>query len=82
MSIEREPWFEPKRSGLGLTPVTWQGWCATFAFVAVIFATAGVIVGLVHDSLTAVAGILVVTGVELAAFVPFTYRHAGSRDGF
>ncbi|MFA5969706.1 MAG: hypothetical protein WC816_10765 [Sphingomonas sp.] len=26
-------WFAPKRYGLGATPVTWQGWALTMAFV-------------------------------------------------
>lgn len=26
-------WFAPKRYGLGSTPVTWQGWAVTLAFV-------------------------------------------------
>jgi hypothetical protein len=29
-------WFAPKAYGYGATPVTWQGWLATFAFAAVI----------------------------------------------
>lgn len=28
-------WFRPKRFGYGATPVSWQGWAATAAFVAV-----------------------------------------------
>jgi hypothetical protein len=31
-------WFKPKRYGYGATPVTWQGWCATAAFVVVFVA--------------------------------------------
>ncbi|MDF7775138.1 hypothetical protein P1X14_07760 [Sphingomonas sp. AOB5] len=27
-------WFRPKRYGWGATPVTWQGWAATFALIA------------------------------------------------
>jgi len=27
------PWFRPKRSGLGLTPSSWQGWLATVLYV-------------------------------------------------
>ena len=27
-------WFVPKRFGWGAMPVTWQGWTATFVFVA------------------------------------------------
>ena len=27
-------WFKPKSHGYGATPVTWQGWVATLAYVA------------------------------------------------
>ena len=29
-------WFRPKTVGWGLTPITWQGWCYTLAWAAVI----------------------------------------------
>mgnify|MGYP006969599056 CR=1 FL=1 len=29
-------WFEPKKVGWGLTPVTWQGWVYTAAWVGVL----------------------------------------------
>ncbi len=35
-SVRPGYWFRPKRFGLGAVPVTWQGWAATFAFVAVL----------------------------------------------
>ena len=28
-----QPWFRPKRYGLGLTPSSWQGWLLTGAYV-------------------------------------------------
>jgi hypothetical protein len=31
-------WFKPKRVGFGVTPVTWQGWIATFCLVALFIA--------------------------------------------
>jgi hypothetical protein len=74
--MDREPWFQPKRTGLGLTPITWQGACLTLLIPLVLFATAGVIVAFVHDPATAILTILVATGTELAVFIPFTYRHA------
>jgi hypothetical protein len=82
MNHEREPWFVPKPSGLGLTPVTWQGWCATLLFMFAIFATVGVIFRLVHDPATATISILLATAAELAVFIPFSYRHASSRSDF
>lgn len=33
-------WFRPKMFGWGAVPVTWQGWAATLAFVAVAAAIA------------------------------------------
>jgi hypothetical protein len=73
--MDPEPWFQPKRSGLGLRPITWQGVCVTLLMLLVIFATVGVIVAVVKDPAMAVLSILVVTGAELAVFIPFTYRH-------
>ncbi|HEY4215806.1 MAG TPA: hypothetical protein VGM67_01640 [Gemmatimonadaceae bacterium] len=29
----RAAWFRPKTLGWGVTPVTWQGWAATFGLV-------------------------------------------------
>ena len=74
--MEREPWFQPKRSGLGLTPITWQGVCVTLFMLLVVFATVGVIVAFVHDPGIALLAILAITGAELAVFIPFSYRHA------
>ena len=74
--MDREPWFQPKRTGLGLTPITWQGVCVTLLIMLVLFATVGVTVAFVHNPLTAVLVILAATGAELAVFIPFTYRHA------
>jgi hypothetical protein len=74
--MDREPWFQPKRTGLGLTPITWQGACLTLLIPLVLFATGGMIVAFVHDPATAILRILVATGTELAVFLPFTYRHA------
>lgn len=31
------PWFRPKRYGLGFTPVSWQGWVLTGAYVGAVF---------------------------------------------
>ena len=74
--MDPEPWFQPKRSGLGLTPIAWQGVCATLLIMVILVATAGVIVAMVRDPATAVLAILVTTGAELAVFIPWTYRHA------
>ena len=34
------PWFGPRRYGWGLTPISWQGWVLTGAYVAAVFALA------------------------------------------
>lgn len=74
--MDSEPWFQPKRNGLGLAPITWQGTYATLLILVVIFATVGLIVAFVRDPGTAVLAILGTTGAELAVFIPWTYRHA------
>ena len=74
--MDQEPWFQPKRTGLGLTPITWQGVCVTVFIVVVIFATVAIVVSVIHDPPTAIITILVSTGAELAILIPFTYRHA------
>ena len=30
-------WFEPRRGGWGWTPISWQGWAITFAFIVLAF---------------------------------------------
>src|SRR5262249_22091403 len=80
MTVQKEPWFEVRRSGHGLTPTTWQGWCVTLVIMAVLLASVQVVLYLVHDPSNAVLLILVVTAIELAAFIPFTYRHAKSPE--
>ena len=38
-------WFKPKSHGYGATPVTWQGWVATVAYVAFVVGLSLFIVG-------------------------------------
>jgi hypothetical protein len=76
MTERREPWFKRKGSGYGLTPTTWQGWCVTLVIMAVLLASVQAVLYLVRDPLNAVILILVITAIELAFFIPFTYRHA------
>ncbi|MGA7670131.1 MAG: hypothetical protein WBW04_06900 [Nitrolancea sp.] len=33
---EKRHWFGPKRTGLGVSPQTWQGWVIVLAVVAAI----------------------------------------------
>ena len=80
MTEQRELWFEIRRNGYGLTPITWQGWCTTFAILVVLLASVQVILYLVRDPATTVLVIFVVTAIELAVFIPFTYRHAKSPE--
>jgi hypothetical protein len=76
--MDQEPWFQPKAAwrGAGLTPIAWQGWCVTILMMVVLFATAGVVVATVYDPASVILAILVLTGLELAVFIPFMYRHA------
>ena len=32
-------WFEPRRGGWGWTPIRWQGWAITLAFIALALRT-------------------------------------------
>jgi membrane protein YdbS with pleckstrin-like domain len=80
MTEQKEPWFEVRRSGYGLTPTTWQGWCVTLVIMAVLLASVQVVLYLVRDPANAVILILIVTAIELAVFIPFTYRHAKSPE--
>ena len=34
------PWFGPRRYGWGLTPISWQGWVLTGAYVVTVFVLA------------------------------------------
>ena len=34
------PWFGPKRYGWGFTPISWQGWVLTGAYVVAVFVLA------------------------------------------
>ncbi|MBR9676521.1 hypothetical protein GOV04_00075 [Candidatus Woesearchaeota archaeon] len=34
--MKDKPWFKQKTYGLGATPITWQGWATTFAFIGLI----------------------------------------------
>ena len=36
-------WFKPKTHGYGATPVTWQGWVASGAFVALVIVVTRVV---------------------------------------
>lgn len=74
--MDQEPWFKPKRSGLGLTPITWQGGLVTILIMVVLLGTVALIVRLVHDPLTAIITILIATVVELTVSIPYTYRRA------
>jgi hypothetical protein len=38
--VAGRPWFGPRRHGWGLTPISWQGWVLTGAYVAAVFALA------------------------------------------
>ena len=67
-------WFKPKTYGYGATPVNWQGWAATMAFVAVIVGVAPLLLAWQADPLTGpsawqIAAWLVATVVLAAVFI-------------
>lgn len=59
--ITKGPWFGPKRYGWGWTPVSWQGWLATAAFIAVV----GAAIAYFRPSITA----LVIGLVSFAVYL-------------
>jgi hypothetical protein len=34
--MPERPWFKPRRYGIGLTPISWQGWTITAAYFFVV----------------------------------------------
>lgn len=38
--MARTPWFGPKRLGVGIRPIAWQGWAVTFGLPVMILAAA------------------------------------------
>jgi hypothetical protein len=61
-------WFRPKRYGYGATPVTWQGWCSTVAFVLVMIGFNGTL-RLAEKHYWALAVLLAVDAIAIAVFV-------------
>lgn len=39
-----KPWFRPRVTGTGWTPVSWQGWLVTLTFCALIIATVQIVI--------------------------------------
>jgi hypothetical protein len=62
------PWFKPKSYGWGFVPITWEGWLATLALIAIIL-TMGQIDGIYNDPVPTMAAprfiidLLFITGV-------------------
>ena len=48
-------WFAPKLFGVGATPVTWQGWAMTLAYVAAMLATLRLLPGIVPRVIVCIA---------------------------
>jgi hypothetical protein len=42
--VSSRPWVRPRDTGSGWTPVTWQGWLVTLAFILLFVATAQLII--------------------------------------
>jgi hypothetical protein len=75
-----EPRFKPKCIGIGLTPITWQGWCVTFLLMIVLSVSVYAVTYLVSDPLDVVIVLLILISIELTVFILFGYRHAKSFD--
>ena len=73
MVLRRQPWFGPKTRGFGLKPTTWQGWWATYLFVAIVIASVVLVLFLVPDDTKMKLTILPVVVIELAIFLVFAY---------
>jgi hypothetical protein len=43
-ALQPRPWFKPRDTGTGWTPVTWQGWLVTAAFCLLIAATVQLVI--------------------------------------
>ena len=43
--MTNRPWFRTRESGLGWTPITWQGWLAMASSAAIVIAANLLVVG-------------------------------------
>jgi len=67
-------WFKPKTFGYGASPANWQGWVATFAFIAIVVVVAPVVLAWQANPLTGptgwqIAAWLLVSVVLAAVFI-------------
>ena len=68
-------WFKPKGYGYGATPITWEGWAATLAVVAVIAGSVVVMNRIVDRSnMTAWLTWAVLIAIATLWFIQFTRR--------
>ena len=82
--VTAKPWFGPRRFGWGWSPVSWQGWLVTLAFLALM----GGDLAVFRKSLTGAIGLLILIGVLVAVCYltggkpggPTAWRQSGSRD--
>ena len=64
-------WFRPKRVGIGATPVTWEGWVATLAFVLVVLGLNLGIIWTVPRDRAAAAPLVIIVILVIVAFCAF-----------
>ncbi len=60
-----EPWLKPKRIGVGLTPITWQGWCVTFLLIVVVSVSVYAVTDLARDPLNVVIVLLILISIAI-----------------
>lgn len=60
----RRPWFGRKRIGLGMRPISWQGWVLTVVYMIAVYAAARVLAA--HHVGLFVGALGVVTALYIA----------------
>jgi hypothetical protein len=80
-------WFMPKTYGYGASPANWQGWAATFAFIAAVVGVTLVMVVWQADALTGptawqFSAWLLVIAALLAAFIGFARAKTSGQWGW
>ena len=70
-------WFQPATWGYGAEPANWKGWAAVFAFGLALVALFAVVAMFVdgQSSLLKAAGVSVVFGIAIYAFLEFVRRN-------
>lgn len=68
----RDPWFRPKRAGIGWTPCSWQGWLATALLIGAILGSTRIL-GRTPEAV----GVAIAAGLAYIAVVLLTRTRPG-----